>query len=319
MKAIQVNEFGGPSQMELVECDIPQPGTKEILVEVKAVGVNPVDTYIRAGMYPVLPELPYTPGKDIAGVVARVGDGVEGWMTGDRVYSCGTLSGGYADMAVCHSSQLFRLPDSVGFKAGAAVGVPGATAWRALFMRGEGKSGEKVFIHGASGSVGLAAIQMASARGMEVHGTAGTAKGLKIVKDMGADFVYDYRQADYLKHVRERSGSGVQLILEMLANVNLEHDLELLAPRGKVVVIGSRGRIEIDPRMTMGKETEIRGMSLFNCGEKEMVEIQAGIGEMLASGAYRPVIAQTLQLEEAPRGHEMVMESGNCGKIILTP
>jgi NADPH:quinone reductase len=319
MKAIQVKQFGGPEQMKLVELEHLVPGPGEVLVEVRAIGVNPVDTYIRAGLYPVLPQLPYTPGKDVAGVIAAVGSGVDGWIPGDRVYTSGTLSGGYASKALCTIDQVFKLPESVSFKAGASVGIPGATAWRALFMRGGGKAGDKVFIHGASGSVGLAAVQLAKVKGMEVHGTAGTAKGMRMVKDLGADYVYDYRQVDYLKYVMEKSGSGVDLILEMLANKNLENDLTLLAPKGRVVIIGSQGRIEIDPRLTMGKDTEIRGMSLFNCSQEEMAEIQAGLAELLESKRYVPQISQSIKLEDAALAHERVMGSGNCGKIVLIP
>ncbi len=319
LKTIQVQDFGDPENMELVDFTIPGPGKGEILIQVEAIGVNPVDTYIRAGTYPLLPKLPFTPGKDVSGTISALGDEVTGWHVGDRVYSSGTRSGGYAEYAICGEEQVFPLPENMSFQEGAAVGVPGAAAWRALFVRGEGTSGDRVLIHGASGSVGLAAIQLAKAVGMEVHGTAGTGRGLEVIRELGVDHYYDHRNAYYCEEIEDNCGEGFHLILEMLANVNLEHDLGFLAPRGRVVIIGSRGRIEIDPRATMGKETEIRGMSLFNCSAEEMTTAQSGLYDAMETGKYKPVISQTMVLAKASFAHRQVLEPGNCGKILLLP
>lgn len=319
MKAIRVEKFGGPEVLVYSDVEKPTPQESELLIKVEAVGVNPVDTYVRAGVYPVLPSLPYTPGKDVAGTIAEIGKNVKGWRVGDRVYSSGTLSGGYAEFAICASHQVFSLPDKTSFNEGAAVGVPGATAWRGLFIRGEGQPGEKVLIHGASGSVGFAAVQLAKAAGLDVYGTASTEEGLLVLKQHGVKGFYNHKESSYIEQVKEDVPGGFNLILEMLANVNLEIDLELLAPKGRVVIIGSRGKIEIDPRATMGKETEIRGLALFNCSSDEMKKTQAALFAALEGGVFKPKISQEVALLRASESHELVMNAGNCGKILLKP
>jgi len=319
MKAIRVHQFGDPDVMVYEDVSCPDPVNSQIRIKVEAVGVNPVDTYIRAGTYPALPALPYTPGKDVAGVIDAVGDGVGGFSVGDRVYTSGTLTGAYAQFVICSASQVFRLPAGVSFEAGAAVGVPGATAWRGLFIRGKGLPGEKVLVHGASGSVGSAAVQLAKGAGMKVYGTASTIAGLAGLEKYGIDGLYNHREPEYTKQMLDDNPGGFDLILEMLANKNLETDLSLLSRSGRVVVIGSRGRIEIDPRSTMGKELDIRGLALFNCTDKEMKMTQAALYAALDKGIYVPPVSSQLPLEKAAQAHKMVMESGNCGKIILKP
>ncbi len=320
MKAIQVREFGEPEVMRLVELDIPEPGDEDVLIDVEAIGVNPVDTYIRAGNYPVLPHLPFIPGKDVGGNVIKVGAGVKKWKEGDRVYSAGTISGGYAEYALCHQSQIFSLPENMNFAQGAAMGVPGAAAWRALFTRARAIQGERLLVHGASGSVGMIAIQLAVSAGLEVYGTAGTEEGLAKIHRAGVKKAYNHRNPDYLKEItRDLKGQGFDIILEMLANINLVNDLALLGIGGRVVIIGSRGEITIDPRATMAKETEILGMSLFNSSEDEMKEAQVGLYQQMNAGRLVPEIAMELPLQDAPLAHRRILESGNCGKIILLP
>lgn len=320
MKAIVVREFGNPETMKIEDIAVPEPSAGEILIKVEAIGVNPVDTYIRNGIYPLLPQLPYTPGMDSSGTVEKVGEGVTDFKPGDRVYTAHSISGTYAEFATCRIGQLFRLPDNVDFKKGASVGVPAAAAWRALFLRGQARPGQSLLVHGASGSVGLAAIQLASAAGLQVFGTAGTEFGRSLALDMGASAVFDHGDIEYMSDLLKSVGTGgFDLILEMLANANLEKDLQMLSPRGRIVVIGNRGRIEIDPRMTMGKETDIRGMSLFNATEEELFEMHAALHGSLKSGVLDPVVSQELPLEKAPESHHKVLESGNCGKIVLIP
>ncbi|MEE4239890.1 MAG: NADPH:quinone reductase [Desulfopila sp.] len=320
MRAIQVREFGEPEVLQLVEVDVPEPGSEDVLVKVEAIGVNPVDTYIRAGQYPLLPPLPYVPGKDVCGTVINVGDGVKKWKEGDRVYSSGTLSGGYAEYAVCHQAQIFTLPERMESAQGAAIGVPGAAAWRALFTRARGKKGDILLVHGASGSVGMIAVQLAVSAGLKVYGTAGTEQGLEKVRQAGALQVYDHSKPGYVQEIAADSGSkGFDIILEMLANVNLAHDLTLLGRGGRVVVVGSHGEIMIDPRATMAKETEILGMSLFNSTAEEMKEAHVGLFRHMSDGKLIPEIAVRMALRDAAGAHRKVMESGNCGKIVLIP
>lgn len=319
MKAVVVREFGAPDVMKIEDLPDPVAGPGQVVLDVKAAGVNPVDSYIRTGTYARKPPLPYTPGADVGGQVVSIGDGVTGVSPGDRVYAYG-VTGGYASRVVCDATQVRPLPDQVSFEQGAAIGVPYTTAWRALFLRGAGRPGETLLVHGASGGVGLAVVQMARAHGMRVAGTAGTDEGMAAARAAGAHGVFNHRSDGYVDQIMAfTGGAGVNLVIEMLANVNLDRDLDLLAFRGRIVIIGNRGRVEIDPRKAMGKDAAILGMTVFNTTADEMREIHAGIVAGLASGTLKPVTGKTLPLAEAARAHELVMQPGALGKIVLIP
>ena len=319
MKAIRVHEFGGPEVMKIEDVPDPSPGPSQVLIRVKAIGVNPVDNYIRSGTYARKPQLPYTPHTDLGGVVEAVGPSVTRMKKGDRVYAFAAASGG-AELAVCEEWQVMPLPDAVTFQQGAAIGVPYGTAWRALFIRAHARAGESVLVHGASGGVGTAAVQIARAHGLRVFGTAGTAEGLRLVREQGAHEVFNHRDADYTSAILAATGgAGVSVVLEMLANVNLDRDLDLIGMRGRVVVIGNRGQVQIDPRKSMGKDGAILGMTLFNADADELREIHAGIVAGLENGTLRPVIGKELPMTDAPKAHQAVMEPGAFGKIVLIP
>ena len=287
MKAIVVQEFGGPERMKLEEVPDPVPGASQILVRVHAVGVNPYDTYMLSGNYATRPALPYTPGADAAGVVEAVGGDVKDVAIGSRVYICGTSAfksyGAYAEKVLCEPHQVHPLPDRLTFSQGAAIGVPYVTAWRALHQRARIQPGETLFIHGASGGVGLAATQIARAFGLKVIGTAGTAEGLALVTAQGARHVLNHRETGYLDKLKDLTGGkGPDVILEHLANVNLDNDLTVLGYGGRVVIVGNRGRIEIDPRKTMAKDGAIVGMALWNTTPADMERIFAALDAGLA-------------------------------------
>lgn len=320
MKAIRVHEFGGPGVMRLEDVPDPSPGAHQVVVEIKAVGVNPVETYIRSGSYPVKPQLPYTPGSDAAGIVAHVGEGVRRVQPGDRVYTAGTISGTYAQFALCEEAQVRRLPEHVTFEGGAAIGVPYGTAYRALFQKAQAQPGELVLVHGASGGVGIAAVQLARAAGLTVIGTGGTEQGRKLIAEQGAHYVLDHRAPNYLDELPDLTGQqGVDVILEMLANVNLNQDLNILARGGRVVVVGSRGPVEINPRAAMSRDASIIGMTLMNATRSDLEGIHAALVAGLENNSLRPVINERIPLAEAARAHEAVMQSGAHGKIILLP
>jgi NADPH2:quinone reductase len=318
MKAIVVRAFGEPSVLKLEEVPERVPGPGQVLVRVHAAGVNPVETYVRSGAYANKPALPYTPGGDAAGVVQALGPGAGRFNVGDRVYAFGGHSGAYAQQLVAAESQLAPLPLEASFAQGAALGVPYATAHYALFERGRAQAGERVLVHGASGAVGLAALQLAKAAGLRPYGTAGSEAGLAAVLEAGAERAFDHRKADYGQEIAAVAGpSGLNLIVEMLANVNLDKDLGWLGLRGRVVVVGSRGRVEIDPRGAMGKDADIRGLVLANASPDELGRIHEALGAGLSRGTLRPVIAQTFGLAEAPAAHLAVMQNGKVGKIVL--
>jgi NADPH2:quinone reductase len=318
MKAIVVKKFGGPEELRVQEIATPERAAGEVLVRVHAAGVNPVETYIRAGTYAKLPELPYTPGTDGAGVVERVGDGVKSTAPGDRAWFMGTSTGSYAEFALCDAAQAHPLPKRLTFAQGAAVGVPYLAGYRALFQRGGARPGETVLMHGATGGVGLAAVQLARAAGLTVFATGGTEQGRVATVENGAHQVFDHRALDYLNDIKQETGGrGVDIVLEMLANMNLANDLTILATHGRVVVIGSRGKIEIDPRETMGREADIRGMMAFGGSPEEMAAANAALGAGLENGTLRPVVGREFPLAKAADAHRAVMESGALGKIVL--
>jgi NADPH2:quinone reductase len=320
MKAIRISEYGGPSVLKLEELPTPQPGPNQVLVRIHAVGVNPVDTYLRSNTDNRGPKLPYTPGSDAAGVVEAVGSGVTQVKAGDRVYVGGTLSGAYAEFCLCGSGQVHPLPANATFAQGAAMNVPYATAFQALFHRAHGQAGETVLVHGASGGVGIAAVQLARARGLTVIGTAGTERGRKLVIAEGAHHVLDHTATGYLDEcVRLTGGQGPAIIMEMLANANLQKDLGIIGMHGRIVVIGNRGMVEINARFAMNKNADILGMALTHATPFELAGIHASLVEGLRNGTLRPVIAQELPLSQAARGHEAVMGPGHHGKIVLVP
>jgi NADPH2:quinone reductase len=317
MKAIRVEEFGEPDVMRLVDVPDPQPGPDQVLVRIHASGVNPVDTYIRAGKYAAKPNLPYTPGKDGAGTVVQAGGG---FAEGDRVFVTGINSGTCAELSFVNAADVFRLPANTSFEQGAALGVPYGTAHRGVFGRGEGVRDEIMLVHGASGGVGVAAVQLAKAAGLRVFGTAGTEEGRKLVRENGADEVFDHTASDYREKIMAATeGRGVNLILEMLAKVNLAHDLKMLTVRGRVVVIGSRGPVEIDARDTMARDADIRGLMLGHALPEERERMYSEIAAGLENGSLRPVIGKTFPLAQAAEAHRAVLAPGAYGKIVLLP
>ena len=324
MKAIQAHSFGGPDVLQLDEVVDPVPASGEVVVAIKAAGVNPADTYMLGGAYAIVPDLPYTPGGDAAGIVSAVGEGVTEFSVGDRVF-VGTalgfnMTGCYAEKVVRSAHDVRLLPAGVAFTAGAALGVPYATAHYGLFARGGAKQGETVFIHGASGAVGTAAIQLAKRAGLNVIGSGGSERGRQLILDQGADHAVDHTAEGYIDQVRElTNGNGPQLILEMLANVNLATDLEVVAKYGRIIIIGNRGEITINPRCTMMKELDVRGLAMFNAGRAEMEAIVDDLLAGLEDGSLQPVIGTQMALAEAAESHRKVMQLGAFGKIVLTP
>lgn len=324
MKAIRVHEFGPPEVMKLEEVPDLQPGPGQVMVRLHAAGVNPVETYIRSGIYPK-PPTPYTPGADGAGVVEAVGEGVSRVRVGDRVYTAGTLTGTYAEQALCREAQVRRLPERASFAQGAAMFVPYGTAYRSLFQRAHVQPGEVLFVHGASGGVGIASVQLARAIGMTIIGSAGTEQGRKLVAEQGAHHVLDHRAPGYLDQVLQlTNGRGADVIIEMLANANLGNDLNVLAQGGRIVVVGNRGTnnqgtVEINPRAAMQRDAAILGMTLMNVTSPEMEKIHAALIAGLENGSLQPVIGQQFSLADAPKAHHAVIESTAYGKIVLLP
>jgi NADPH2:quinone reductase len=320
MKAIQVQQFGGPEVLQLLEIPTPKSGPGQVLVRVHAAGVNPYDTYMRNGTYAIKPQLPYTPGSDAAGVIEAVGEGVTKIKPGTRVYTARTESGAYAEYALALESQVHPLPEKISFTQGAGVWVPYGTAITALIHHAHARPGETVLIHGASGGVGTAAAQFARVMGLTVFGTAGTQKGMELAKKEGAHQVFDHSKPGYAEEIMKATGGrGVDVILEMLANVNLSADLKSLAMNGRVIIIGNRGEININPRDLMRRRGTARGFTLWAATETELTEIHAAIGAGLENGTLRPIVGKELPLKDAAKAHVDVLAPGAHGKIVLVP
>ncbi len=320
MKAIIVREFGEPEVMKIEELPMPVPSGPQVLVQIKAAGVNPVDTYLRTGIHAHAPNLPYTPGKDAAGFVESVGDAVTKFKPGDRVYTADSLTGTYAEYSLCEEKQLGFLPEIFSFEQGAGIWTPYATSYRALFQKANAKSGETVLIHGASGGVGIAAIQWAKNAGLTVIGTASSDEGKQLVAEQGADHVLDHSDDSHLAEINDvTDGKGVDVIIEMLANVNLQKDFDALAMFGRIVVVGNRGSLDFNPRVIMGKDATVYGMSLFNSLQSDRDMIHAAIFDGLSKGYLNPIINKSMPLADAPNAHHEVIESKAFGKITLRP
>lgn len=318
MKAIQVHEFGGPEVLKLEEIPTPKPAAGQVLVRIHGAGVNPYDTYMRAGTYAIKPPLPYTPGSDAAGVIEAVGAGVTKAKPGDRVYTAKTLTGAYAEYALALETQVHTLPAKITFGQGAGVWVPYGTAYHALFHSAQAHASETVLIHGASGGVGSAGVQFARALGLTVFGTASSPKGLDMVIREGAHQAFNHSKPGYLDEIMKATGGrGVDIILEMLANVNLAHDLKLLATNGRVIIIGNRGDVTINARDLMSRRSSARGFTLWGITEREEADIHAGIIAGLENSTLRPIVGKEMPLAEAPRAHKEILEPGAHGKIVL--
>ena len=320
MKAIRAHSFGGPNVLQLEDIADPIPGPGEIVIDVRAAGVNPADTYMRNGTYAIVPPLPYIPGGDAGGVVSAIGADVHTASIGDPVF-VGTalsfdLTGCYAEKVKRKASEVLPLPSGVSFAAAAAFGVSYTTAHYSLFERGGGRAGETVFIHGASGSVGTSAIQLAKRAGLKVIGSGGTARGLELIIKEGADHAVDHTKKGYLDKVKVvTGGKGPELILEMLANVNLAADMDIAAKYGRIVVIGNRGDITINPRVAMMKELDIRGIALWNVKPKLVAPMMKDILAGVASGDLRPIIGREMPLAEAAKAHVEVLQPGALGRV----
>jgi NADPH:quinone reductase len=318
MKAILVREFGGPEVLKLEEVPTPKPAAGQVLVRIHAAGVNPYDTYMRAGAYARKPPLPYTPGSDGAGIVEAVGEGVKKVKQGDRVYTTNTLSGAYAEYALALEQQIHSLPAKTSFSQGAGIWVPYGTAYHALYHSAKAHASESVLVHGASGGVGIAAIQIARSMGLAILGTAGTPRGLELAKQEGAHQVFDHHKTGYVEEILKATGNrGVDMILEMLANVNLPNDTKLLAKDGRVIVIGNRGEVTINARELMARRGSIRALTLWDITPTEEADIHAALTAGLENGTLRPIVGKELPLGDAARAHKEILEPGASGKIVL--
>lgn len=323
MRAIRVSHFGDSNVLEYSSgVQLPKLKENEVLIQVKAIGVNPVDTYIRSGNFPLKPDLPFTPGFDVAGIIRELGskDIESEFFVGQRVFASNTTSGGYAEMCNVPAKACYPLDDKLTFQQGAALGIPYLTAYRALFMKAKPECGQTVLVHGASGAVGLALVQLAvGQKNLRVFGTAGSEAGLKLVQEQGADKVFNHHNKSYVQQILEATdGKGVDIIFEMLANVNLNKDCDMASFQGKIFIIGNRGAVDFDASSVMMKELSINGIAVLHSSEIEANAQAKGLIEAIKTGSVNPVIGKEFSLKNANIAHDYIIDnSGSSGKVVL--
>lgn len=323
MKAIVVKP--GPRQPRLFweKAPDPRPGREEVLLEVHATAVNRADLLQARGQYPPPPGVTEILGLEAAGVVAEVGPEVSGWRPGDRAMAL-LPGGGYAERVAVHGGLLLPLPEGWSFAQGAAVPEAWITAYLNLFEEAGLKTGETVLIHAGASGVGTAAIQLCAAIGARVFATAGGPEKLAACRDCGAEEAFDYKTQDFAVEIKSRTGGrGVDGILDPVGASHLRRNLELLAPRGRIVFIGVMGgsRTEIDLALVLGKSLRLIGSRLRPRPLVERVEIVRRFRERIlprfVSGELKPVIDRVLPILQAESAHDILRDNRNIGKVVL--
>ena len=329
MKGVQVENFGDEKELKikdninLLVKNVEELKPKQVLIKVISAGINPVDTYIRSGSYARLPDLPYIPGSDAAGFIEAVGSEVcsNKFHVGSRVFVTGPgkNSGSYADYVISDQCYVFPLDERLSFSQGACLGVPYFTAYKALILGGEAKKDETVLVHGASGAVGSAAVQIAKSVGAKVFGTAGTEEGMEVVTKSGAHHTFNHREDGYETKMKEQTnGEGFDVIIENLANVNLEKDLQMMKKNARIMIVGSRGPITINPRHLMAPEASIKGVALGSTTDEQYEQIGTAISNGIISGWVNPVIDKEYSMDETPTAHyDIINSKGAKGNLVL--
>ena len=329
MKGVLVENFGSIEVLKIKE-DLPLPIDEleeleptKILIRVISAGINPVDTYIRSGQYARLPKLPYIPGNDAAGYIIAVGAAVskDAFPLGSRVFvtGVGKNSGCYAEYATIDMNYVFPLDKRLSFAQGSGLGVPYFTAYKALVLRAKLKENETVLVHGASGAVGIAVVQIAVSLGATIFGTAGSKEGMDIVRKCGAHHVFNHNEKDYDKEMKARTNNeGFDVIIENLANINLDRDMQMLKSNARIMVVGSRGPITVNPRHLMAPEALIQGIALAATKEYEYKEIGDAIVNGIRSGWVNPVINREYDFGTTQKAHDDIINSkGAKGKLVI--
>ncbi len=319
MRAVQVHQFGTPEVLKVEEIPAPTPNPGQVLIRVHAAGVSPLDTYVREQSHGApTPFLAYIPGFEAAGVIEVVGEGVTKFKTGDRVY-VNTFLGAYAEFIVHDAESVYPLPSNTSFAQATAAVNSYPTAYYALFNLAKAKPGETVFVHGASGAVGSAAVQIARAYGLKVVGSAGSQQGLELIEKEGAHFTVNHREPGYLDKALEfTDGKGFDVILEMNATKKLADDVNLIAPFARIIIIGGTdGAVNLDPTPLLWKGASIIGLYIGLATPQESARIHAAIYAGLENGTLRPAVAQEFALSEVAKSHETVRLANSSGKVVL--
>ena len=318
MRAVRFHEHGGPEVLQVDSVETPDPGHGEVVVDIEAAGVNPVDTYFREGAYPV-PHLPFIGGGDLAGVVSEVGEGVEDFVVGDRVLGTGLGNGRpgtYAEAVAAPADTLAHLPEAVSFAEGAALGTVGGTAWQALVHHAGVEPAETVLVHGGAGGVGHVAVQLAETMGAHAYATA-SPDDADALAELGVEGTFDYARDDLESVIADTAPPDVVVDLHM--DQYLQLNANVVNTGARVIGIGNdtaEGGFD-NIGVTKGKEVEYQFMSLFNAGD--LGAVLDGVADLCARGEVEPVVHRTYDLDEAAEAQRAVLEDSFLGKLVLTP
>lgn len=322
--AARYREYGDPEALTVEEVPRPEPGRGEVLVEVRAAGINPIDTYVVSGSVAASDDPPAVAGSDLAGVVAETGADVDAFEPGDRVYATGLgvfSHGTLAEYVPVSADVLADLPESVSFEAGAAAAMPFATAWRGLVARGGLQLGETCLVAGAAGGVGHAGVQIADAAGATVVGLARPGETADFVRELGADAVVDYRSDDLSAELERAVGDGgLDVALETHADANLVPEIEAAARGGRVVVLGEEGPITVEPGPSMAAkiaDLDVRFMSIV-ASREDRAPVLSSVADLLADGTFVPHVDSRFPLEDVSAAYRRLGESGVEGSVVVT-
>ena len=325
MRAVVMTGPGGPEVLRWEEVADPVAGVGEVLVDVAASAVNRADLLQRAGHYDPPPGASAYLGLECSGRVAALGEGVEGWAVGDEV--CALLTGGgYAEQVAVPVGQLLPVPDGVGLVSAAGLPEVACTVWSNVFMLAGLQPGETLLVHGGSSGIGTMAIQLARQVEARVAVTAGSAAKLEACRELGAQVLVNYREADFVEVDRAATdGRGANVVLDNMGAAYLSRNVEVLAPNGRLVVIGLQGgtTAELDLGVLLRKRAAVLATALRSRPAAEKAAIVASVREnvwpLIAAGTVRPVIDRTLPMSQAAEAHRLVEASTHVGKVLLTP
>ena len=323
MRAVSITEPGAPEVLQEVSVPIPEPRESEVLIHVRAAGVNRPDILQRLGMYPVPADADPLPGLEVAGEVTAMGPATSRWQTGDKVMAL-SHGGGYAEYCRVNENHCLPAPENLSMVEAAAIPETYFTVWYNLFMRAGLKAGESVLVHGGSSGIGTTAIQLAKALGASVITTAGSDKKCDFCLDLGADHAINYKDNDWEQAVGELTdGKGLDVVLDMVAGTYMQKNMNVLGRDGRYVIIAflQGPRAELDMRQVLGKRLTITGSTLRpqTISEKAAiaVDLAAHVFPLLESGAVRPIIDSTFPLADAAKAHARMESSKHMGKIAL--
>lgn len=319
MRAARYHKHGGPEVIQVDELTKPTPGPDELLIEVHAASINPVDTMFRRGIIEA-ESLPAAVGVDLAGIVTEVGSKIDDFDVGDRVFGTGLGNdprSTFAEYAISPSENVARLPDSVPFEIGAGAAHAGGTAWRSLIEKGQLQPGDTCLIHGASGGVGHLGIQIASASGARVIGTAGSTEARDVVRDLGADVAFDYKREDLQAAIADETPDGVDVILDYHLGEYLDLDIAVAGHAARIVHIAGDITSVSNNSATRHKELTLQGVAMHST--PDISEVMEKLSRLLARDKLTVHIHDTYDVTETARAHRDITEESIIGKIVMLP